>query len=59
MIPDELLLELLREADHLDGLDVADDELLHHRRTRSWRILLPKVYAAGYAQARSERPVAD
>lgn len=46
-IPEPLLLDLLCQADHLDSLDVAEDELLHHRRTRGYIAVIRAAYTAG------------
>lgn len=50
-IPEPFLLALLKHANDSDCLDVAEDELLDHHRTRAWREILPACWIAAQAEA--------
>lgn len=47
--PPSLLLDLLRQANSAADLDVADDELLKHHRTKPFIAIIHAAYAAGAA----------
>jgi hypothetical protein len=53
-IPEPLMLDLLRHVDDSDGLDVAEDELLHHRRTRGYIWAIKAAWAAGRTAAAAD-----
>lgn len=48
-LPPEWELALLRQANAEDGLDVAEDELLDHGRTQTYRQVIRAAYRACYA----------
>jgi hypothetical protein len=50
-IPAAWELVLLRQAEREEGLDVADDELLDHHRTATYRSVIQAAYRVGFAVA--------
>jgi hypothetical protein len=48
-LPDGLLLAFLRQANAEEDLDVAEEDLLTHPRTDTYRLLLRAAYATGWA----------
>jgi hypothetical protein len=48
-LPHDWELALLRQANAEDGLDVAEDELLDHGRTQTYRQVIRAAYRACYA----------
>jgi hypothetical protein len=55
-IPEPLMLDLLRHVDDSDGLDVAEDELLRHRRTKGYIWAIKAAWAAGRTAAATDLP---
>jgi hypothetical protein len=53
-IPESLMLDLLRHVDVSDGLDVAEDELLHHRRTKGYIWAIKAAWADGRTAAAAD-----
>lgn len=49
-IPAPLLLEMLSMANHAEGLDVADYELLDHHRTETYRMVAESVWSVAREQ---------